>query len=220
MPPTFTLIWKNFDGSLLDQETVNYGTYPNYKFNNPTREGGENLTYVFKEWNTRIDGLGGGLSEVKSNCTYYAIFEEKVPQFKIKVSYGNNGAIVPNEDVMVNYGSNKAFDIVPSEGYHVSKLFVDGQIVDVVEFYLFENVKEEHTIAAIFARNDFKATITNNEEFGEISGGYWFESGEQATFKINPVEGYQVKKVFINGESVLVSNNNGKTEPSTPLVWQ
>ena len=205
---TFTITWKNFDGSLLDQEVFDYGIYPAYRFDNPVREGSENLTYTFKEWNTRIDGLGEGLSPATANCTYYAIFEENVPKFKIKVSFGNNGTIAPYEDVMVNYGSNKSFDIVPDEGYHVSKLFIDGKIADVTEFYVFEDVKEEHTISAIFARNDFKATITNDEEFGEISGGYWFENGEQASFKITPAEGFKVKKVFVNGESVLVSNNS------------
>ena len=45
---TYKVVFKNYDGSVLQEETLDYGSTPVYKKNVPTREKTEEYTYEFK----------------------------------------------------------------------------------------------------------------------------------------------------------------------------
>ncbi len=202
----FTITFKTYDDKLIIQKHIEYGIYPDIDFTVPTREGADHYYYEFAGWNTSIDGTGTSLSTVTGDCTYYAQYAKVIQRFEIKVSCGANGSISPS-DILVPYGFDQMFSIIAKDGYHVSKVFVDGQIVDTVEVYTFKNVQEDHTISAQFRKNDFKATITSDDEKGEIVGGLWYERGEKASFKINVKEGFKVKSVYVNGVQTKISDD-------------
>lgn len=202
----FTITWRNFDESLIARQTVEYGTFPTPNFDEPTRASEVGFYFEFVGWNTKLDGSGSWQETATKNCTYYALFEKKTNQFEIKITYGENGTMNPSETIKVDFGSTKTINIIPDQNYHISKLFVDGKVVDSVENYTFENICSNHTISAQFKYNDFKTTISNDDEKGLIIGGSWFESGETATFRIEAKEGYKVKKVIVNEESVYFAN--------------
>ncbi len=207
----FEIKWFNYNGALITTSLFNYGTVPTATFTSPTRPAEGNYVYDFIGWNTELDGTGEDVLPATSNMNYYAQFYRHLVQFAIKVSVGTNGSISPKGDtsnnVMVEYGSNQTFVFIPNQGYHVSKVYVDEQSVDNLEFYTFENVTGSHTISAVFKRNDFKATIVSDEEKGSVLGLRWFEVGERATYKINPKDGYIVESVFVNGKKVSFTNN-------------
>jgi Bacterial Ig-like domain (group 1) len=69
--------------------------------------------------------------------------------FTIEANSGWHGTISPSEDVEVNCGDDQAFIITAFSGY-VSSVRVDGEIVGEVDYYVFENVTEDHTIDVIF----------------------------------------------------------------------
>lgn len=48
-------------------------------------------------------------------------------------------------------GSSKTFTITPDAGYVIEDVLVDGESVGAVDKYTFENVREKHTIEAVFA---------------------------------------------------------------------
>ncbi len=208
----FEIKWFNHDGTLIFTSNFNYGTYPTATFENPKKPAEGNYVFDFIGWNSKADGTGTEIVSATENASYYAQFNKHLVQFAIKVSAGTNGDILPAGDsshnVMVDYDASQTFVIVAKSGYHVAKVYVDGKSVDNLESYTFENVKEEHTISAVFKRNDFKATVVNDEEKGNVSGSTWFENGERATYKITPKEGFIVDSVFVNGKKVTCENNS------------
>lgn len=72
-----------------------------------------------------------------------------------------NGTIT--ETAVVNYGESKTFTITQTPGYHIEKVEVDGEDKGAITSYTFEDVKEEHTIKATFARGIEAAHMTPDE---------------------------------------------------------
>ena len=66
---TYTITWENYDGSTLETDEVPYGSVPSYDGSTPTKEGNEDVIYVFNGWSPTI-------TEVTKNETYVATFKE------------------------------------------------------------------------------------------------------------------------------------------------
>lgn len=72
-------------------------------------------------------------------------------QFVIEASAGEGGSISPEGRVVVPAGGSRTFAIVPGEGHRIVRVLVDGVDVGAVSSYTFENVREDHSIEAVFA---------------------------------------------------------------------
>lgn len=75
----------------------------------------------------------------------------------ITASAGAGGSIQPSGAVSVAGGDSQSFTIVPSAGFHVADVLVDGQSVGATLQYAFAGVDGDHTISATFAPNDTTA---------------------------------------------------------------
>jgi hypothetical protein len=69
---------------------------------------------------------------------------------KIVATAGDNGVISPKGTVRVKRGGRQTFTITANPHYHVSDVQVDGKSVGARTSYTFQNVREDHTIAAAF----------------------------------------------------------------------
>ncbi len=67
----YTITFKNYDGEILQSEDIEYGTYPSYNGEIPTKPATEEYIYIFKGWDKEV-------VEVVGLETYTAVFEEKV----------------------------------------------------------------------------------------------------------------------------------------------
>lgn len=93
---TFTVTWKNWDGSVLETDTdVAYGATPEYNGETPTRAGDEQNTYTFTGWTPEI-------SAVTSDITYTAVFETVGSNYT--VTWVNEDGSVLEIDTDVAYG--------------------------------------------------------------------------------------------------------------------
>lgn len=72
----YTVTWKNYDGTVLDVESYNYGDLPSYKRQQPTREKDAKYTYSFYGWSPSV-------TRVIDNAIYYAEFESFVNQYTV-----------------------------------------------------------------------------------------------------------------------------------------
>jgi hypothetical protein len=62
------------------------------------------------------------------------------------------GKVEPFGEVAVKVGSNQTFHIIPEPGYQVKAVLIDGIGIGETTEYTFENVKESHSIRALFTR--------------------------------------------------------------------
>ncbi len=72
----------------------------------------------------------------------------------ITVSTGSGGSISPKGTVNVEDGKNQIFTITPDAGYKISEVNVDGTDVGAVTSYSFTKVTGDHTIFAVFVKEE------------------------------------------------------------------
>ena len=92
-----------------------------------------------------------GYSEGVATVSNYYTLQVEVVRV-ITATAGDNGKITPAGDVAVPKGESKTFTITPDSGYYIKDVLVDGKSVGAVSTYTFENVVDNHTIHATFAR--------------------------------------------------------------------
>ena len=108
---------------------------------------------------------------------------------------GDNGQLEPEGNIEITHRNNQLFQVIPTTGYHIDDVLVDGESIGAVEFYLFEDVQQSHTIHAEFAINLYTITAQpNNEEFGTVIGAGDYEHFEEVTLTAIPATGYH----FVN----------------------
>ena len=96
------------------------------------------------------NGIGAG----NANATHGPhLLQVKVDEVRIiTATADDHGKIAPTGDVAVPKGESKTFTITPDSGYYIKDVLVDGKSVGAVSTYTFENVVDNHTIHATFAR--------------------------------------------------------------------
>ena len=90
----YSVSFHNWDGTLLQSTWYNYGEYPKYTGETPTREADAQYTYTFTGWSPE-------LSMVTGTTYYYAQYETTLNQYEINF-YDWDGTLLQSS--MVNYG--------------------------------------------------------------------------------------------------------------------
>lgn len=74
---SYTITWKNDDGTVIDTTSVAYGTTPTYDGETPYKADGANCIYTFSGWTdgTNTYGKDETLPAVTANVTYTATFD-------------------------------------------------------------------------------------------------------------------------------------------------
>ncbi|KKM85923.1 hypothetical protein LCGC14_1284170, partial [marine sediment metagenome] len=129
------------------------------------------------------------------------------PVHSIFASAGANGRISPEGQIKVDEGSEQAFTIVPDAGYFISEILVDGNLQDIKDNYLFQNVEEAHTITVAFA--PITHTIIATATIGGIInpvGSSLVTEGSSVPYDIVPENGYRIFDVIVDGISQGVTD--------------
>lgn len=138
---------------------------------------------------------------VTANHTISAIFA--IQTYKIIATAGANGTISPSGEVVVDHGATQAFSFKADENYHIADVIVNGRSMGSISTYTFANITSNHTINVVFAINTFTiiATAATNGSISP-SGTVKVNHGADQTFVITPAEGYTIKDIIVDGESV------------------
>ncbi len=142
---------------------------------------------------------------VTADHTINATFEKDIVKHTITASSDDHGMISPKGNVEVVEGNDKTFTITADKGYHIKDVLVDGASVGAKSSYTFESVTADHTISATFEKDIVKYTIKAvSGTHGSISpkGNVKVVEGEDITFNMTAEEGYHIKDVKINGDSI------------------
>lgn len=95
----YAIIFKNYDGTVLQSSNVAYGSMPEYKGQTPTKPATAQYTYTFKGWNTDIASVVG-------TATYVAQYDSVVNKYL--VIFQNEGGAELYRD-SVAYGTTPVY---------------------------------------------------------------------------------------------------------------
>lgn len=91
--PTYTVTWKNYDGSVLETDTgVTYGTRPEYNGATPEKAEDENFTYTFNGWSPALEAVTG---DVEYTAQFTAVSKRVDPTYTVTIpATANIGASI------------------------------------------------------------------------------------------------------------------------------
>lgn len=116
-----------------------------------------------------------GLRKSSTETFEYTISIPK-PKYTIVATAGVNGRISPTGTVEVTEGESRTYTISAEEGYEIDVIKVDGESIDVVEDYTFDNVVASHTIDVTFKQK--KPAVVKHPQNVTV------ESGNKAVFSV------------------------------------
>ena len=80
---TYTVTWKNYDGTVLETDTgVTYGTAPAYNGATPQKAEDENFTYTFDGWSPTVSAVTG---DTEYTAQFTAISKRVEPTYTVTI---------------------------------------------------------------------------------------------------------------------------------------
>lgn len=157
-----------------------------------------------------------------------------VKEFTVSSSAQKGGSIFLNNSdlnsVTVEDGTNVKFSVVPSEGYQISNVTVNGSSCSIADVYNFSDeitVTENITISASFIK-EYKVTVSINNENGKVElddsvvqitestpdgiGSVVVRKDSTVSIVAIPAENHRVAKVVKNGKETLFDKNDKSFE--------
>ena len=91
---TYTITWKNYDGSTIKTDTVNYGSHPSYSGATPTKPNDGDTAYTFDFWFPEFNQD----TVITGDTTYTARFTENTTSYTIRWE-NSDGTLIKEEEV-------------------------------------------------------------------------------------------------------------------------
>ena len=177
--------------------TVNYGAKQTFSIN---------ADVGFRIAEVKIDNVSvGSVSEytfddITSSHTIKASFTPII--FNIRSDAGPGGTIGPSGVTGITYGKDQSYTITPSPGYSIKDVLVDNVSAGPISKYSFKGITSDHTIYASFTPIYYNIS-SDAGPGGSInpSGAKVFRYGNDQTYTIEPVTGYQINDVLVDNLS-------------------
>ena len=175
----YNVKFTNYDGSILQEETLEYGTLPVYKGEVPTREKTDEYTYAFKNWNKEI-------TEVTDNEIYIATYKETKNKYTVIYMDGekeytrkevNYGETVSEEVINKDHNIYRGWTLeenIYDFNTPVTKNITIKSSFELVESPIIESTPIEWT------KENVKVTITTNHN--DYSYMYKIDDGEYQNY--------------------------------------
>ena len=165
------------------------------------------------EFDTKIkpEGFKKGNKITNALATHPRVPEVDVPIKHSITTSAVNGTITPSS--IVESGSDVVVNYTPNNGYELTKLTVDGKIIeDFTKFiteFTFEKVSEDHVIDAQFSKKKFNITTeVEGGVGGRIDEPSVVEYNDDKTVTFEPTKGYELRKVTVDGTVVTPTTPN------------
>ena len=180
---TYTIIWANYDDTVLETDTVTEGTKPTYDGATPTRDADSQYTYTFKGWDKTVVAA-------VADTTYTAVYEQTAstpagPTNLLTAAIDTDGSIYNGVGYLTGYrlggGANGAMN-----GYTVTGYMPAG---DGTSFVIRTSNKYGVSSSAYsrVALYDANFTFITGAEIQLVANslttaGYTYELGDQGGF--------------------------------------
>ena len=211
---SYTVTWKNHDGTVLKTDTLKYGETPSY-VGAPIRESNEQYTYTFTGWSPEIKVVDG-------DVIYTAQYSEKVNEYI--VTWQNFDGTVLKTD-KIAYGTLPSYDGQEPKKESTAKFsyVFSGWTPKIVE------VKQDATYTAEFGESINQYTVTWKDgdivlqtdtlDYGEMPvfrGSTDKESTKEKTFEFL---GWSPKVTEVTEDVVYVASYK-ETKIYYRVIWR
>lgn len=158
IPRSYSITWKNWDGTVLDTDPYQYGSTPSYDGNTPTRPATPEYSYVFAGWDPTVSAVTG-------EAIYTAKFDSVKNRYTVTFLDEDGTTVLKTEEF--DYGTNPTPPANPSKsnalGYSYTFNGWDKEISSVVG---------NATYKATYTKAPITYTITYNFADGNAVAGY------------------------------------------------
>ena len=160
---SYKVTWLDEDGSLLREDTVEYGEMPEYGAN-PTKAADAQYTYTFKGWTPKVKTVTG-------DAVYTAVYEKAVNKYT--VTWKNDDGSVLRTDKNVEYGTMPNYGANPTKAADAQYTYTfKGWDKDYTE------VKGNQTYVAVYEKTTNKYNVTY-----DLDGGEWTEATNEFPYE-------------------------------------
>ena len=216
----YTVIWKDWNGDVLETDKVMYDTPPSYDREDPTRESTKSHEYKFLGWKTEISDEyvdEDDLDVVRADITYIAVYEEIERMYSFSVNIlpsAECGRVEGYTDSEYKYGSELNLTAIPSDGYQfVSWSYtVNGVAQTAMKDTLEISIFEDTVVTAIFEERAGLPTMINETQ---VEAAYVNPDALTITYVIS---GDQIESTIqndivtsVDGWSFVISNEIPET---------
>ncbi|MBC8560258.1 InlB B-repeat-containing protein [Fumia xinanensis] len=150
-----------------------------------------------QKWQSQWGGYHGGLSEME-------VYNMKA-DFDVVVKETANGTVSVDK-IYANEGDKVTVTITPDEGYKLESLTVNGKAVTVEgNTYILTMPAKNVTIAANFVsatKPTFSVTMDSMQNGTVTADKTTANEGDKITLTVRPANGYQLKEIKANGETI------------------
>ncbi len=115
---SYTILWKNADGTILETDSTLYGTLPEYNGNEPVKEQDNEYRYEFAGWDITIE-------EVTGEATYTATYNPILREYPVTLNYGEDVENITVTEIKVNY-NQLLTDKLPTSGFTKENFYFAG----------------------------------------------------------------------------------------------
>lgn len=129
---SYTVTWKNDNGTVLKTDTVKYGSTPSYSGSTPTKAATAQYTYTHSGWTPSVGAVTG-------NVTYTATFTSTVRSYTITWKVGSQ-----TKTTTCAYGSTPT----PPSGFEVGAKVTDGGATYTIKSWNISAVTSNTTFTA------------------------------------------------------------------------
>lgn len=137
------------------------------------------------------------LRNIVSDYEIVAYFEPIT--FTISASAQNGGTITPSGVAEYIYNASAEYAIAALPGYAIADVVVDGVSQGAITSYHFTQIRDNHTIEALFTQVEYTITVNAGANGTITPGTTTIASGASQTFAIEANEGYAIASVTIDG---------------------
>ena len=147
------------------------------------------------------------IDSVTENYNITVSFKDVRPYYTVHVEVATAGGTVTPKDTTVVIGSDVTLTITPNEGYHISQLSIDGNIIAnyASNEIIFRDINEDHEVSISFFPNSVEDEMFSNLSiYPNPNNGQFTVSSDDfdgnVTFQIYSISGAIMDEMSINGE--------------------
>ncbi|MCQ2959122.1 MAG: leucine-rich repeat protein [Bacteroidales bacterium] len=155
----FTVIFKNYDGTVLQTSSLKYGTTPVYSEATPIQEKTAQYTYVFESWEPSITMVVGP-------ATYTATYKSTINKYAVVFEDGN-GTVLQKDSLA--YGVLPVYNEADPEKAETAQFKYtfngwDKTLVPVVENVVYTATYQETTKKYLVTFKNYDGTVLQSSE--------------------------------------------------------